>query len=771
MGIREYAVLWYPDTYTVRSKNGCTVRCLDGSIKRLKPGDKVSVAYIRNGSAHVTKPFKGKVPERRLQPEPNSFTYHHDDQSTEKNTMFQSLEFLEREKFDHILVDLPNLIHKWMRELSVDMRITTEMEEEMVQALVEKLEVLFKIPTESTRCLYIAADGVQAKAKYRAGLSRIPYQKHKYKRLEEKTFKDIFDWGVYIPGSSFTKKLESAIVKMLRQWRKPCEVYFDPSTSSGEAEHKITKCIRCLPDNSRVLIISGDSDFYTLCAVDALRLHIWIYKPQKEYGSRFNLEEQVKPLLNSEIQSPTDSTIHDYLVLSSLLGNDFNKPVLGFSTIGRDIIFKCYRRCVLLGRTPLASEHGIDFDNLAHFLRILLNWLNPEDPDIGFAEILFDHLEHHLREDFIQAASECHYGQVSNDVEEFLEEFSNGDVDVQRIYDRFHEKVGETFGEGFAFDKFCTAYLASLQFSYRLQINGKPTGDVSYEYSSAPLLPRLVEFMEQRMDLQKIEEILRRKSTHSVTPLDRMIVGKTEDQIKYMFKNEEKAAEIFDCIVHGKLSRFYSEEAEAFAVYLGETIPFKGFIACNKESVSMKEVQDIVNEVKLLLNGRSRKALCGKSKDEVWKFSTRSAQKKVKTVIVHRTLMKMKPTPFRAKLKFWNHGKGFGRIDCRGESGRLFHKNIRFWHLEKNFRNTQKLGEGAVIEFFVLRQGSVRVVCTDFVVEKKARKPRFYKTSDNSRAPRFYKTSDNSRSTIKSTLPNDRFYAKYSGYLDDFTFN
>eukprot|EP00493_Phyllostaurus_siculus_P024966 UN25309 len=131
------------------------------------------------------------------------------------------------------------------------------------------------------------------------------------------------------------------------------------------------------------------------------------------------LGDQMEPLLSST-QSVTSSTIHDYLVLSSLLGNDFNKPLVGFSTIGRDIIFKSYRKCVSLGRTPLASEHGIDFDNLAHFLRILLNCLDPHDTDIGFAEILFEHLERHLQEDFMKVASERHGGQVANDVEEFL---------------------------------------------------------------------------------------------------------------------------------------------------------------------------------------------------------------------------------------------------------------------------------------------------------------------------------------------------------------
>ena len=180
--------------------------------------------------------------------------------------------------------------------------------------------------------VFIAVDGV------------VPMAKMKQQRLRR--FKSIFmepyelengvktigqvswDKNSITPGTLFMKKLDNALSEL-------CSIHKNWTLSGfnepGEGEHKVMAHIRKYEEYNTFLVYGLDADLILLSMLNSYGNNLYLMREQMEFNNvvvdMYEKEQflylNIEILKNELFKNPTREYIQDYIMMMSLLGNDF----------------------------------------------------------------------------------------------------------------------------------------------------------------------------------------------------------------------------------------------------------------------------------------------------------------------------------------------------------------------------------------------------------------------------------------------------------------
>jgi 5'-3' exonuclease len=240
---------------------------------------------------------------------------------------------------------------------------TADFERVLIQLVCQKIDHYLAM-VKPTRVI-IAFDGVPPMAKIKQQRER------RYKGLiTQHMMGESSVWNTIqiTPGTTFMKQLNQGLRAHFKEYDQRF-AFFKLSTSeeAGEGEHKIFEHIRSFPEehqNKETMVYGLDSDLIVL-SLHHLRygnIRLLREAPAFMVDSK---EPQVLEVRQLAEGIQTIVPLHDYVMLTLFLGNDFmpHFPALNLRSNGMEILLKCYQRVNL----PLFRDKVI-WENVRTFL-------------------------------------------------------------------------------------------------------------------------------------------------------------------------------------------------------------------------------------------------------------------------------------------------------------------------------------------------------------------------------------------------------------------
>lgn len=198
-----------------------------------------------------------------------------------------------------------------------------------VTKYVEHVYVSAKKPQE----VFIAVDGVVPMAKMKQqrmrrfkGVFMEPYELEAGVR---KISKRSWDKNSITPGTLFMKKLHTSLKELCARHNNWSVSGYD---EPGEGEHKVMNYIREYDSNNNTFLVYGlDADLILLSMLQSNKQTLYLMREEMEFNSvvlDHNDKTQflylnIHSLNNQLFHSPKQEYIQDYIMMMSLLGNDF----------------------------------------------------------------------------------------------------------------------------------------------------------------------------------------------------------------------------------------------------------------------------------------------------------------------------------------------------------------------------------------------------------------------------------------------------------------
>ena len=225
-------------------------------------------------------------------------------------------------------------------------------EAKLIEKVCKYVEHIYK--SSGADEVYIAVDGVVPMAKMKQQRLR----RFKSVVLEELEIQQgvrsrdqpVWDRNSITPGTLFMKKLDKALDEMCgrhRNWT------LNGYNGHGEGEHKVMAHIRTLSENATCLVYGLDADLILLSmlnsSLDGNNKTIYLMREEMEFNKVVSdafLYLSIDDLKNSYFENPTPQTITDYIMMMSLLGNDFLPHSLSLTIKegGHTILFNLLKR-------------------------------------------------------------------------------------------------------------------------------------------------------------------------------------------------------------------------------------------------------------------------------------------------------------------------------------------------------------------------------------------------------------------------------------------
>lgn len=315
----------------------------------------------------------------------------------------------ELSKVDNVYLDSNSIIYEALRELQSnpvviqDKNMTKQRFENMLyQAVCEKIDYYLGI-LQPTNVVFIAFDGVAPVAKldqqrsrrYKSYFTKLTENEIKNEFLQEPGHgqqqqsqqpSHSFEWNqaAITPGTQFMTNLDKYVAQYFEKSQQTHASYkkviVSGSCDVGEGEHKIFKFIRDNAEYHRTstsLIYGLDADLIMLC-LNHLHIskHIYLFRETPDFNTdlddEYNKDElcllnikQLAHAITSEMMPDANihktlsnnvpymkNLIHDYILISFMLGNDFmpHFPALNIRTHGIDILLETYKHIIPVGK-------------------------------------------------------------------------------------------------------------------------------------------------------------------------------------------------------------------------------------------------------------------------------------------------------------------------------------------------------------------------------------------------------------------------------------
>jgi len=182
-----------------------------------------------------------------------------------------------------------------------------------------------------------------------------------------------WDKNSITPGTLFMKKLDYALQEL-------CNSHSAWSLSGfnnpGEGEHKVMDYIKKCQTNATFLVYGLDADLILLSMLNSFDNRIYLMREDIEFGSaklesdkeRF-LYLDIEELKKELFQNPTKIYIQDYIMMMSLLGNDFlpHSISLTIKDGGYIILFNILQKFHKQNKF-LVNKGKVDWINLKEFI-------------------------------------------------------------------------------------------------------------------------------------------------------------------------------------------------------------------------------------------------------------------------------------------------------------------------------------------------------------------------------------------------------------------
>lgn len=282
---------------------------------------------------------------------------------------------------DRLFLDFNGIIHTSYQSLKndVDLHLTKyDFEKLLIQNIIENMVIVCKY-VNPKKLVYICIDGV-------APLPKIHQQrKRRYLScwLKTKIKEDGYEWdsNAISPGTPFMQDLSKQLRIYIETTKYPYEIILSDSSMEGEGEHKIFDYIRYDKTIGLIDVIYGlDADLIMLSLICSNSKKYLLREPQ-HYG-KFTNQNITKnaPFLWLDINACRNQIIkfydekidiHSYVILCSLIGNDF-LPQLSYLSIqndGIDRIMSTYKKIYETFNVSLVSiddndEYKVNYDIL-----------------------------------------------------------------------------------------------------------------------------------------------------------------------------------------------------------------------------------------------------------------------------------------------------------------------------------------------------------------------------------------------------------------------
>jgi len=266
-----------------------------------------------------------------------------------------------------------------MSEYTDDISYESQLIKEVCK-YVEHIWVSANKPSE----VFIAVDGVVPMAKMKQqrlrrfkGIFMEPYEiENNVKTVGQKSW----DKNAITPGTLFMKKLHSALVELCGKHNSwSVSGFMDP----GEGEHKVMNYIRQHNSNNDTILVYGlDADLILLSMLNSFNHTLYLMREEMEFNNvvkdLFNKEQflylNINGLKNTLFKDPDEKYIQDYIMMMSLLGNDFLPHSLSLTIKdgGYMILFNLLNNFHKQGKF-LVENKTIQWYNLKEFIESFMD--------------------------------------------------------------------------------------------------------------------------------------------------------------------------------------------------------------------------------------------------------------------------------------------------------------------------------------------------------------------------------------------------------------
>lgn len=232
--------------------------------------------------------------------------------------------------------------------------------------------------------VFIAVDGVVPMAKMKQqrmrrfkGIFMAPYEiENGVRTVEQKSW----DKNAITPGTLFMKKLHSALLEL-------CNAHQGWSISGydqfGEGEHKVMNYIRNYNTNNNTFLVYGlDADLILLSMLNSFKQNLYLMREEMEFNSVVKdiyekeqfLYLNISSLKSTLFTNPTEEYIDDYIMMMSLLGNDFVPHSLSLTIKdgGYVLLFNLLNDFHRRGKF-LVKNKRIEWDILKEYIATFMN--------------------------------------------------------------------------------------------------------------------------------------------------------------------------------------------------------------------------------------------------------------------------------------------------------------------------------------------------------------------------------------------------------------
>ena len=253
-----------------------------------------------------------------------------------------------------------------------------ELEKQMFDIVGTLLtNLLTQVRPKST--FVIAIDGVAPMAKIKQQRSR------RFMRSPN----SLFDSNVITPGTEFMFRLDAYIREWLDKNKLilPITVIYSSHLVPGEGEHKIMDLIRTnqIEGTNSHIVYGLDADLIMLSLMAPIDHILLMREDINEIVNIDNFRTSVEKLMTGKDPIYNPNIWHDYVIIMSLLGNDFipHSPSLENFSKSVDLLISLYKT---LGK-PLVEDKEINLKNLMEFFKLLAE----KEPELLIEESLVNY--------------------------------------------------------------------------------------------------------------------------------------------------------------------------------------------------------------------------------------------------------------------------------------------------------------------------------------------------------------------------------------------
>jgi len=410
-------------------------------------------------------------------------------------------QFLKAPMPDHFYLDANSIIYDVINKYALHKN------DEIIAQVILEIEkcISLILPKQTTT---IAFDGCAPQAKLKQQRERRFKSYYLNKARTRILKKEPVQWDTanITPGTTFMKLLSVTLKSHFIQPNYNLLI-----ECPGEGEHKLFRLLR---DNARLdethIIYGLDSDLIMISMMHIELTNIFLFRETPQYIRQFNssLDEKANYLLNIStlskiIEHEMGGTIHDYVFISFLMGNDFmpHFPALNIRTGGIDKIIDAYK---------LNKKRMIEIDRETKQITILWNHFIP------FLQILSEKEESFIQKEY---SSRSRTWKIPNNPEGVFRKIENLpaiDREIEKYInpllkgweERYYEMLGNNDYKN---------YIDGLIWNITYYTFGCSDWDWKYSYHYPPLIKDLVTQISS--ESQTIEY---KESSSTITELEQL---------------------------------------------------------------------------------------------------------------------------------------------------------------------------------------------------------------------------------------------------------